>query len=419
MKRLIVLSWKNLHFDRLKSLLSICIMGLGLGLICFFMVFSSQVEENFRNNLAGVHLVLGAKGSPLQLVLCNLYHADVPTGNITIDDAKAFLNPKHPLLSHGVPLSLGDSYRGHRLVGTTHDFLDLYSLQLLEGDLFEKDMEVVIGSMVAREQNLRIGDEFQSSHGLGIEESLAESHKHDFVVKGILRESGTVADDLILCTPSSFWLVHEEGHQHSDNHEHNHAHFNITEKSDLLIHGERSVTSMLLRFRAKNIQSLNMMRSINENTPLMAASPSFELNKLFDQLGIGFDVLRSVAVLILFISALSIWFGMSISLQERKYELALIRSIGGQPYQLSLLIIFEAIWVAVLGYIIAMVLFYSLIWISNNYWASDWGFGSIPIKLYVEQGLVLGLGFIIAVLSVLVPIVQVLRLDIARILSER
>lgn len=452
---LLYLAWRNLRYDHLKSLLSILLMSLGLGLICFFMVFSGQVEKNFRDNLAGVHLVLGAKGSPLQLVLCNLYHADVPTGNITIKEAQAFLNPKHPLLSHAVPLSLGDSYRGFRLVGTTEDFLELYELELARGVIFEKDLQVLLGAEVARKTGMEPGDKFKSSHGLGIEEALAESHEQSFTVAGILKESGTVADELILCSPSSFWLVHDhgdghnhgnghehdEGHEHGDGHNHNDGHEqgeghdhgeghghehdhdkaypSVLTKSQLLEYPDKEITSLLLRFRSKNVRSLNMMRSINENTPLMAASPSFELNKLFDQLGIGFDLLNSVALLILFISALSIWFGMSIALQERKYELALIRSIGGQPWEVVVLLLLEALLIAVIGFVVGMFVFYGLMWLSNEYWSADWGFGRMEIRTYTEQGLVLILGLAVAVLSVVVPIVQVLRMDIARTLSER
>lgn len=416
---LLYLAWRNLRYDHLKSLLSILLMSLGLGLICFFLIFSSQVEKNFRDNLAGVHLVLGAKGSPLQLVLCNLYHADVPTGNVTIEDAQAFLNPRHPLLSHAVPLSLGDSYKGFRLVGTTQDFVALYELELAQGGIYQKDLEVTIGSEVTRKTGLTMGDQFNSSHGLGIDESLAESHTHRFTVAGVLKESGTVADELILCSPSSFWMVHNHNEDHEHVHDHAPSKTPVLSNSQLLEHPKKEVTSLLLRFRSKNLQSLNMMRSINENTPLMAASPSFELNKLFDQLGIGFELLNSVALLILLISALSIWFGMSIALQERKYELALIRSIGGQPWQVVLLLLFEAILIALIGFFVAMFVFYGLLWLSNEYWSSDWGFGRMEMRFYKEQGLILLLGLLVAVMSVVVPIVQVLRMDIARILSER
>ena len=418
--KLLYLAWRNLRYDHLKSLLSILLMALGLGLISFFMVFSGQVEKNFRDNLAGVHLVLGAKGSPLQLVLCNLYHADVPTGNISIEDAKAFLNPGHPLLSDAVPLSLGDSYKGFRLVGTTQDFLSLYDVELAVGESYTRNLQVVLGAEVARTTGLKPGDQFNSSHGLGIDEALAESHAHSFTVTGILEESGTVADELILCTPSSFWMVHDHGHN-EDAHDHGHSHAgtSVLTKTDLLQHPEKEITSLLLRFRSKNVQSLNMMRSINENTPLMAASPSFELNKLFDQLGIGFELLNSVALLILLISALSIWFGMSIALQERKYELALIRSIGGQPWQVVLLLLLESLLIGLIGFLVSALLFYSLMWLSNEYWSSDWGFGRMEMRFYSEQVRVLVLGLIVAILSVVVPIVQVLRMDIARTLSAR
>ena len=118
---LLQLSWKNLINKPLSMLLSLVLFALGVGLISLLLILNKQMQEQFDKNLAGIDLVVGAKGSPLQLILAGMYHIDAPTGNVPIQSAKAFMNPKHPLIKRGIPLSMGDSHQGYRIVGTTYD----------------------------------------------------------------------------------------------------------------------------------------------------------------------------------------------------------------------------------------------------------------------------------------------------------
>lgn len=417
--KLISLAWKNIKRDATKSALSILLMALGLSLICFFLVSKRVIETNFNNNLAGIHLVVGAKGSPLQLVLCNLFHVDVPTGNVSIKDAKAFLNPKHPLLKKSVPLCIGDSHGSHRIVGTTHDFFDLYPLQVEEGRLFESNMEVVIGANVKEKLQLNLSDQFKSSHGINVEESLTHQHDEKFKVVGILKKSGTVADELILSNPSSFWQVHAD-HEHGDHHDHDHHHPSpiCNNNLDLLQHEDQDITALLMQFKGKNVQSLNLLRNINTKTPLMAASPSFELNKLFDQLGIGFRLLKYIAAMILIISGISIWFGMSISLEDRKYEMALIKSIGGTRTQLIRLMLSEVFIISGIGFLLGMILFYIYLWVARDSWGVDFTFGDFSLTWYREQFWMYFLSLAIAIASTTGALIRIMNLKVLKVLGE-
>src|SRR5688572_52187 len=109
------LSWKNILAKPLNSIMSVLLFALSIGLITFLTLFNHQFKKGLENNLAGIDLVIGAKGSPLQLILNSMYHIDAPTGNIAIGEAAPFMNPKHPLLSGSIPLSLGDSYGAFRI----------------------------------------------------------------------------------------------------------------------------------------------------------------------------------------------------------------------------------------------------------------------------------------------------------------
>ena len=142
---LLNLSWKNLVNKPMSMLLSLVLFALGVGLISLLLLLNTQIQEKFDKNLAGIDLIIGAKGSPLQMVLSSMYHIDNPTGNVSIKEVRPFLNPKHPLIKNAIPLSLGDSYGGYRIVGTLPKYLDLYNAEIGSGRMWEADFEVIVG----------------------------------------------------------------------------------------------------------------------------------------------------------------------------------------------------------------------------------------------------------------------------------
>src|SRR5688500_15298914 len=218
--KILTLSWKNILAKPLNTLLSVLLFALSIGLITFLLLFNHHFKKGLDNNLAGIDLVIGAKGSPLQLILNSMYHIDAPTGNISIQEAGPFLNPAHPLITEAVPLSLGDSYGAYRIVGAPQSILTLYGASQIDGTLYKEDYEVLVGQTAAEKLNLKIGDEFFSTHGLEDNPDLAHDHGAPFVVKGILHSTGTVLDQLLLCTPMTIWKVHE----HDSVAEHSHSH---------------------------------------------------------------------------------------------------------------------------------------------------------------------------------------------------
>ena len=186
---LIKLAWKNLIHNPLNLFLNLILLTLGIGLINFILLMNSQLKDKFEKNLGGVNMVVGAKGSPLQMILSSMYHIDSPTGNISIKEGKPFLREGHPLIDYSVPLSLGDNHKGYRIVGTDHSILKLYEAKLAEGQLWNNLYDVTIGSRVAKELNLKLGAQFTSSHGFNHDEDLTHDHGV-LTVKGILEPTG-------------------------------------------------------------------------------------------------------------------------------------------------------------------------------------------------------------------------------------
>lgn len=438
------LSWKNIIAKPLNTGLSVLLFALSIGLIAFLALFNHQLINGLDRNLANIDLVIGAKGSPLQLILNSMYHIDAPNGNIPLAEAAPFLNPQHPLIAVSVPLSLGDSYGAYRIVGTTPSFLSFYGADQVDGEIFKNDFDALVGSVVAAKLHLHIGDAFHSTHGLLDDPDMAHDHGTAFVVRGILKQTGTVVDQLILCTPQSIWKVHEHDtavalsetdslhtHSHSETtHHHNDVAYQAMDQAsaqmgtdsilaELRAQPEKEITSILVRFKNKtNIQSLNFLRNINSNTGLMAASPALELNRLYAMLGSGTDALQYLAYLIALVAAISIFISLYASLKERKYEMAILRVGGAGPGLLFRLILWEGLWISLLGLAIGLVSAHlgmqmagEALERSYKYAFTGW------IWIREEWWIVIG-GLLIGILAALLPAIQGSRVNLHKTLAE-
>ena len=407
------LAWRNIMSKPLNLLLNLILFSLGIGLISFLFQLNTQIKDKFDNNLAGIDMVIGAKGSPLQMILCNMYHIDNPTGNINIGEARPFLNPKHPLIKRAVPLSLGDSYQGYRIVGTDHRMFELYNAELREGKLFEGSQQAVIGSTTARKTGLKIGDSFYSSHGF-VQDEDAIHDNVSIVVVGILESAGSVIDQLILTDSKTIWDVHEhheEGHVHTDT---------LSDKPfRLLDYPDKEITSMLIQFKNRtNFQALNMPRNINENTDMQAASPAIEINRLYDMVGVGTNALQILAILISIVSAISIFISLFSSLKSRKYELALMRVMGAGPLKLFLLIILEGLILAVLSFIIGIALSHVAMWLMSESLSEAYKYDFDAFRFINKEWGLLGLALILGFVASIIPAFRAYKTDIHQTLSK-
>jgi putative ABC transport system permease protein len=420
------LAWKNIINNPLNLILSVILFGLGVGLISFLLLFDAQLKDKFDKNLAEIDLVVGAKGSPLQLILCSMYHIDNPTGNLPIQKAIPLLKSTHPLIKKAVPLSLGDNYKSYRIVGTNHDILGMYDAKISQGDLWKKDMEVTIGSSVATDTGLKLGQSFVSSHGFVEDVDLAHDESK-FIVKGILTETGSVLDQLILTNTATVWSVHEHGASKSDTTaDNNKAHNEVSQhphdnsNSDLMNHPDKEITSLLIQYKSRtNFQALNFGRNINENTEMQAASPAIEMNRLYSMIGVGTDALQSLAILIAIVSALSIFISLYKSMRDRKYELALLRVMGSSRSKLFMLILFEGVILAIIGWIVGTLISHGGMEIMAGYLKDSFRYNFTGMKWLPEEWKILCISIVLGIIAALIPAIQASRTDINKTLSEK
>ncbi|AUC14228.1 hypothetical protein BTO06_03285 [Tenacibaculum sp. SZ-18] len=218
------ISLENIKSKPLYTFLSVFTLALSIALLLGIQQLKSSFKYQTDNNLGGIDLVLGAKGSPLQLVLASILHMDDPTGNIKYSEAKKVA--KNRMIKTAVPISYGDNFKGYRIVGTTNEFLSLYDAKISNGKGVQKSLDAIIGATVAEKLGLSVGDTFLSSHGL-VENDI-DVHDDKFTVVGILEPTYKVIDRLIVTKLESIWDVHAN-HDHE---EESHSEHKNDEKHD-------------------------------------------------------------------------------------------------------------------------------------------------------------------------------------------
>ena len=412
------LSIKNIFNRPLSSVLSVILLSLGVSMISLLILINTVLKEQMDNNLKGIDMVIGAKGSPLQLILSSVYHVDSPTGNIPLNEAKAI--EKNKMVGNSVPLLYGDNFKGYRIVGTNSNFFELYNLKIKAGDYFNNYFEAVIGSKVAEKLNLNLGDEFVSSHGL---RETGETHDdNSFNVTGILEYSNSVADNLILTSPNSIWEIHSD-HNHNeqidydDEHEHDEHEHDEHEHDEHEHDDEREITAMLVKFKSP-MNIIQFPRYINEQTNLQSAVPSYEISRLFKLFGFGIETISLLAYLIIIVSGVSIFITLFNSMKERKYDLALIRTLGGTRIQLAMMLIFESLFLTIIGFLIGVFLSRIGLLFISNFIEASFNFSLNNIIIINEEWWLFLISIIIGLVSCLIPSIQVYKMDISKILSN-
>ena len=411
------LAWKNIWHNPLSTVLSMMLLSFSVAMISLLIIVQEKFENNYTANLNNIDLVLGAKGSPLQLILSAVYQIDAPTGNIAYKEAQQWM--EHPFVQHAVPLAYGDNYQGNRIVGTTKDYMKLYGNDLESGRFFNANFEVVIGKNLAEQLNLRIGDQFYGAHGQN-----AEGHVHDehpYTIVGIANPTGKVLDYLILCNIDSVWEMHHhdadrKGHDHKqieeDTIEGQHSEHKAHEEEE-----DKQITAVLLKLKNK-MGLVTWPRLVANATNMQVASPAIEINRLFSLMGLGIAMLSYLAYGIMILAALSIFISLYTRLNNRKKEFALMRVSGGNKFQLFWLVVQESLFLCLSGYIIGSLLARFVILFFGHYTDNEFHLSIDPMSVVLAKEVyLLSACLILGVLAALIPAVKAYKLNIPKILS--
>lgn len=396
---IIKLSYKNIITKPLQTFLTVLILSLSIALLLGVKQLNKVFESQLNQSLNGVDMVVGAKGSPLQLVLSAVLHVDNPTGNISYNEAKEIA--KNRYIKEAIPISVGDNYKGYKIVGTTTSFIDLHKTSVETGTLFNTSHEVVIGNAVAQNLNLTIGDTFYSSHGM-IEDAIESHDDHPLKVVGILKPTQNVIDRLILTDLESIWHMHEhEDGIESDNHSHD----------------NEEITALLVKFGNKR-GLLSLPRSINKNTPFQAAIPKYQLDKLFKFTAIGTKAITWIAFAIFLVSGISMFVSLYRMVKERAKELALIRTYGAGRNKLILLVFAEGLLVGLFSFVAGLIL--ASFGLQAIFSAIKNTYKQQLYLLEYQQDILVLLLFIfgLIVIATVIAIRPIFKMDISKIISH-
>jgi putative ABC transport system permease protein len=394
------LSASYLRARPLQTALSLLLLALGVGTIVAALLVVGQLEERMSRDGRGIDLVVGAKGSPMQLILSGIYHLDAPTGNIPLSEAQALA--KHSLVKRAIPLALGDSWKGFRIIGAGPEYAAHYGAKPAAGRFYEKPMEAVLGAEVAARTAVGVGARIVGAHGIG-----GEGDEHEgapYQVVGVLGRSGSVLDRLVLTPIESVWQVHSE---HGPGHE---------AQGDPADDEDREVTVLLVQY-ASPLAAALLPRQINSQSELQAASPAYETARLFRIVGAGIEALRAFAAVLILAAGLSVFIALYTALEERRYDLAVMRTLGASAGRLFGLLLLEGTGLAALGALLGLGLGHAFasalgIWMEAAQQPPVTG-----LAFRSEELAILGIALAVGLLAALIPAWRAYRTDVSRVLA--
>ena len=365
-------------------------VALGVALAVAILLIKQGVQQRFEQGTLGYEMVVGAKGSPLQLVLNTVYNLDISPGNVSWKLFEQLRDDKRVKLA--VPFSVGDNYHGFRIVGTTDAFFKEFEFEpgrkpeLAAGRIFsfnetalrtafqeaeqrakereakergeevkpapekpheERPFEAVIGSTVAQETGLKIGEKFIAAHGVQPSAEAKEHTENPWTVVGILKPTHTAVDRGLYINLDSFYDI--EGHEIRNPAEEKNKAEEKDNDPDLGM-----VSSVVLKLRSP-IHAFPLYRQINDRQDAMAAFPAAEIRKLFDIVGNIDRLLLAQAILILIVAGVAIAVSIYNSMSERRREIAILRALGARRATIFSIVLLEAVAICTLGAAVGLV----------------------------------------------------------------
>ena len=321
-----------------QALLSILVGALGITAVATAIAGFDALPEAAERSWGGVDLVIGPKGSPLDLVLCCALHISDPQG--LVSETAAMKAASHPLVRAATPIALGDNVNGWRIVGTSPQILRIYHARFVQGGVWSHPLEAVLGASAARALNLKVGDSFVGAHGLAMGGELHSQFPYKIV--GILAPTGSTLDRLVICDIETVRYIHKK-HEEEEAAE--------TGASESTVNLPDAATAVIASYRSPAAAML-LPRLINNDPTLTAASPSFEIARLMSYLRPLIVAATALGALLVAIAAMGAATGLMATMNTRTRDLALLRALGAGPMGIASVAVAEALLIATAALII-------------------------------------------------------------------
>ena len=406
--------YKNIKQRSLSSMLTILSVLLGVGLVTAILILKNESEEAFNQAATGYEIIVGPKGSSLQLTLSTVYQIGLPIQNMPIKVYDLLKNDKRVRLA--IPYVFGDNYKNFRITGTVSELFSEFEYKkgirykLDEGSFFSNDFEAVIGKEVADKTGLKTGDTFSGSHGIETYEGASEHSEKKFKVTGILSRTFTPSDRIIFVSMNSVWELHNHENENNGSEDHH-----------IISDSMKTISAVLLKLKSPVFFDL-LRRQINENKyegiNAQAVLPLFEIKQLFDIIGNINSVILVIAYLVIFTAAVSILVSIYNSMNERMREIAIMRSLGARRFLIMKIIIFEGMFLSAAGALLGCIAGHAAVFflqekISGLSGIKISGFVFSMFEVYLITGTVI-LGIIVSI----IPAVKAYRTDVSKNLNS-
>lgn len=383
---LMTLTWKSLMSRKWTVWLCSISVALTLSLVLTLQTIKTSSEESFTQTISQVDLLVGARGGQLQLLLFSVFNMGNATNNISLDAYQKW--KKHKSIEWTIPISLGDSFKGFRVVGTNLDFFKHYrfkrdqQLELASGRLFNQEAEVVLGSQVAIALNMKLDDNAVITHGVTKGSGVVHHDDEPFKVVGILKPTGTVLDSSVYVTLEGMDHLH---HHHGASH-------------------EKSISAFYLRTKNR-VETLQLQREINEwkSEPMMAIIPGYALSELWNNLSYFENILQLMVSLVAFFGVFTLILLLMLTLESRRREIAILRSMGASPWLVSKLILFETLLLTIFGSLLGLVLSRGMLLMINQLMIDKIGLVLSPELLNFKDLKLISVSILVGGVSSLVP----------------
>jgi putative ABC transport system permease protein len=354
------LALRSIWNRRTTALLTISAIAISVALLLGVQKLRTAAKDGFANTVSGVDLIVGARSGQLNLLLYSVFRVGDATANVSWGSYQKIA--RHPDVAWTIPISLGDSYRGYRVMGTSNDYFDHYhfagtrELRFEAGGRFSDLYDAVLGADVARQLGLKLGDPIVIAHGLG-NVSFANHDDKPFRVAGILGRTGTPVDRTVHVGLEAITAIHVDWQSGVQAPRGARVGADQARAMDLT---PDSITAFMIGMRSK-VMTFTMQRAINEyrQEPLMAIIPGVALTQLWDLVGIADTALMIVAGFVVLAGLLGMLTAILTSLNERRREMAILRSVGAQPRHVFTLLVAEAGTLATCGVLAGIALTYA------------------------------------------------------------
>lgn len=392
---LLRIAWRDLIQKSLQHSLTVVVAAVAIGLSLAVMLTASSVRQGMVYASQPFDMIVGAKGSPAQLIFNTIFLQDVPIGNIPNPIYQELLRDQR--VEQVIPFAFGDNYRGFRIVGSTVDIFQLRPtlkeppiFKLKEGRFFAKEHEAVLGAVVAGKFKMTVGDKFKASHGVI---AALEDHKHDeeYVVVGILEPMNRPYDTGIFTSLETVWEIH--GHESED------------------------VTALMVKPK-DYVGLMQMYQEMNSGREVQAAFPGKVMADVFDMLGQSETVMTVISYIVMAMALLTVVISLYWSVLDRSRENAILRAISAGRWDILKVILIESAMIIFVSSILGMIIGHFISYGVSAYMRSMTAVYA-PVSFMIQE---VGMVVVFALLGIIVsllPAINAYRTDVAKNLLPR